>query len=190
MRTRVALALVVLFTALVPVWVSASHVDVVDADDTRGPLDIRRVDVRGETRPTWKVTTWSRWTVQKIWDRGYVLVYLDTFGTTRYDYYALVRSNGYRMNGVLFRDRLGKPDRRISRLRTWRANRRSVSVRVPLTKVRIGERRRHYSWYVQTLMTSKRCRRVCFDRAPDAVGVIEPLPDATPTPTPTSTPTP
>lgn len=56
--------------------------------------------------------------------------------------------------------------------------------------MRIGERRLVYNWYVQTMFTGERCRRVCFDLVPDQGVVAEPLPVVTPTTTPTTSPTP
>ncbi len=173
MRSRLIAAALALAVA-VPVLASARHLSVRDPNDTRGPLDVRRVEVVGLNRPRFQVFTFRRWTTGDIYDRGFVLVYFDTFGGERFDYYALVRSVGDEMKGTLFRDRARKSDVRVSWLRTFRTTKDSVSVRVPLRKMRFGRTRVHFVWSVQTLMSSGRCRRVCFDRVPDRGGILEP----------------
>ncbi len=113
-----------------------------------------------------------------MFGRGYVLVYLDTFGDKRSDYFALVWSNGRRMTGRLVRDR-AKPrrDRVVGRLPVWRRNRRSVTVRVRLDRLRSGKNRVAYRWYVRSLRIRARCpRSVCIDRAPNEGAVEQPLP--------------
>jgi hypothetical protein len=157
-----------------------------DPNDTTGPLDVRRVVVKtAGAKPVWRIETGPRWTVRSLRDRGYVLVFLDTFGTQRPDYYALIRSDGRRLRGSLLRDRVGKRDRHVSWLDVWRKDRSSVSLRVPLRKSRVGKRRDAYSWSVQTLMTTPRCRRICFDGVPNRGTVEEPLRPA-PAPSPSS----
>lgn len=183
----------VLVAASASWFAGAGHLPVMDPQDTGGKLDIRRADVFGQERPRWKVATYGWWRPKGIWDRGFILVKLDTFGDERFDYYALVRSVGNRMRGDLYRDRRRKKDRRIARLNVWRKNRRSVSLRIPLQKLNIGPNRVHYSWAVQTLFTAKNCPRTCFDFTPDSGAVVEPLPgidEPTPTPEPTPEPTP
>ena len=177
------LAMVVSFGA------SASHSDIVDPDDTRGWLDVRRVTTDGGNRAQWKVVTWGSWQASQIWDAGYVTINLDTFGTPTPDYYILVGSVGTHLFGELWRDRVTKRDFRVSGVRVWRDARNSLSARIPLAKMTIGDRRVAYTWYVETLFTSDSCRRVCFDHVPDQGVVTEPLPVVTPTVTPTPAPT-
>lgn len=153
----------------------AQHLDVSDRRDTRDALDISDVQVDRVSNPRFWVKTWGRWTVKDIFDRGYVLVFFDTFGSSRFDYYALVRSRGNRLEASLWRDFRRSNDRQRARLLVRRRNRRSVNVIVPLRKMYVG-RRVHYGWRVQTLMTSRTCRRVCFDLAPDEGAVMEPVP--------------
>ncbi len=165
---------IALLSLLVTVPATATHLDVVDLDDTSGPLDVSRVITRGETwRPIWRISTYNRWTARRIWDTGYLLVWLDTFGTDRYDYYVLVRSTGSRLQALLFRDRINRPDRLVSTLTRWRPDDRTVSVLVPLSKVSLPETRTYYRWAVQTLYTGDICRRVCMDFAPDMGAVRE-----------------
>lgn len=200
-----SLALVTLALAgllLVPLLAAADHLPITDPNDVPGPLDIRSATVRGGDRLLFVVRTYSGWTAKQIWDRGFVLVYLDTFGDARADYYALVRSTGRRLEGRLFKDRRSRPDLSIARLAVFKGGEAAVSIEVPLRKVRIAEGRLAYSWYVESLMTNARCRRVCLDRAPDQGVIVEPLnpaptpsvpspsPSASPTPTPSESPSP
>ena len=193
MAARVALAVCVVAAAVVPFVASADHGDLVDRNDTRGPFDVRRVDVGGGRLPRYDVVTFPRWDVAQVWDRSYALVYFDTFGGDAPDYYVLVRSDGYRMRASLYRDKLRKKDRILAEVKAWKPGRRSFAVRVPLRKMRFPEQRLVYHWWVVTLHTGKSCRKVCFDRAPDTGKVTEPAPGAgqSPTPTPSITiPTP
>jgi hypothetical protein len=110
-------------------------------------------------------------------DRGYVLVYIDSFGDERADYYVVVRAATGRLHALLFRDRPGpRRDRSIGYVNVWRATRRSLAFRVRLTKIYVGSRRRVLRWYVQTVFTSGTCRRVCFDRVPNSGMVEDDLP--------------
>ena len=171
-----------LFSAL------ASHVFVDDLNDTPGPLDVRSVELLGDKKPRWKVITWPRWTTAQVWDSGYATIMLDTFSGERSDYYILVGSNGRGLYAELFRDRRTKRDLKIADIqRVGRSDRESFYVRIPLWRVKIGPSRVFYRWRVQTMYTGYRCRLVCFDLAPDAGAVVEPLPLVTPTPTPTIT---
>lgn len=166
---------------------SASHLEVADPNDTRGPLDVRMVRTGGERSPRWKIVTFSSWSRADIFDTGYVTVWLDVRGGTRSDYFILVGSMGNHLYAELWRDRAGKPDFKVANVKIWRRDRSSVSVKVPLRKMTIGERRTTYGWSVETIFTGERCRRVCFDNVPDEGAVTEPLP--VPSPTPTVSPT-
>ena len=182
---------------MVPMLASANHQAVRDHNDTKGVLDVRRVNVKGtRARPKWQVVTFSGWSAASIWDQGYGLVYLDTFGGGRFDYYALVESDGYSLNASLWRDRRKKSDRRTSKLHVARAGRRSFTVKIPLRKLKLPDARLTYRWYVETIMSNDVCAHPCFDRAPDSGAVAEPIPGrqppSTPPPTiiPSLTPTP
>ena len=188
--TLALLAAAVGAAVALPLLAVASHVDVRDGDDTRGLLDVRRVEVSGNERPTWNVITFSGWTVSEMFDAGYFLVRLDTFGDARYDYYALVRSDGFGMRGTLVRDRKSKPDFNVGSLDAWHPTRAGVKVRVSLRKMRLGDQRVTYGWRVQTLFSSDRCPRVCIDNIPDDRAVRETIPGRGPVVTPTVTVTP
>lgn len=140
-----------------------------DGDDAHGFLDVKHVDSFLETKqPVWKVVTISRWSTRKMWDRGFVVVYLDTFGAEPADYYALIRSVGARLRGTLFRNA-----HKVARVEVWRKSRRSVSIRIPLDQLTLGEGRKFFRWRVVTL--TDRCRRTCFDRIPDDGALVQPL---------------
>ncbi len=193
-RWNVLAAAVVGAAVALPLLALANHVDVRDGNDTKGLLDIRRVEVTGSERPRWEIVTFSDWSVRRIFDRGYFLIRLDTFGDERYDYYALVRSNGFRMKGTLVRDRRSKPDVNVARIEAVHPTRTSVKARIPLAKTKIGRNRLTYRWQVQTLFSSDNCPRVCIDDAPNdrgvkeaLPGVVQPTPTASPTPTATAT---
>jgi hypothetical protein len=172
-----------------------------DPNDTRGPLDVRRIERIGSEKPRWTIVTFGDWRVARMFDRGYFLVYLDTFGSRRFDYYALVRSKGSGLSGTLWRDRTNRDDVRIGFVESFRRNDRSVAVRVPLRRLHIPPDRFFYFWQVRTLYTGPHCTQVCIDIAPNGRGVFEvipggpspspttPLPTITPSPTFTPSPT-
>jgi hypothetical protein len=185
---RLVLALCALVAAAaVPFIASAEHTGVTDRNDTKGPFDVRRVKVAGARKPRYDVVTFPRWTTAQTWDRSYGLVYFDTFGGDAPDYYVLVRSDGYRMRGRLYRDKARKKDRPLAFVKAWRPGKRSFAVRAPLGKMKFPEERLVYHWWVLTLHTGPSCKKVCFDRAPDDGKGTEPAPGAgqqSPTPTP------
>ena len=174
----------------------ANHVAPRDANDTRGPLDVRRVEMDGTDFPRWRVVTFGGWTAAEMWDLGYISVALDTFDSSRTDYYILVGSNGKEMYAHLWRDRATRPDIKLGRVNgVWRVNRSSLSVRIPLDRLKIGRERTFYRWRVETIYAGEGCARVCFDFVPDDGKVVEPLvvaptPTVTPTPAPTVTESP
>jgi hypothetical protein len=182
MKARLVVAIVIV-SMLVPVLVLARHIDPRDPNDTRGPLDVKRIDVVRRRTPRFEIITWRGWTARQIWDHGFGLIRLDTFGSSRFDYYVLVRSTGTRLKGDLFRDRARGPDRRLFAVTTWKASRRSFRVRIPLGRLRMPRSRAEYRWEVQTLFVGSRCRRTCFDFVPDQGSVRERNPFATTTTT-------
>jgi hypothetical protein len=177
---RMTAGAAVLAVSLLTSAASASHVDVDDGNDTRSRLDVRRVAHSGSDFPKWKISTYNSWTRQQIWDQGYLTVFLDTFGTRRHDYYALVRGGKTGLRATLFRDRKDKPDYKVTELNLSRSSLKSVKVTVPLKKLEVGSSRATYNWYAQTIFSGKSCPKVCFDWAPDVGkdggGIAEPLP--------------
>lgn len=195
MKRRSVVALVVVALAALavalPLLASARREGLRDTNDVRGPLDVKKVGfISHRSHPKWRVTTFSRWTAASIWDTGYGLVFLDTFGNGRFDYYALVRSDGYALDGTLWRDRKKKSDRRVAKLHVARADHRSFTVTIPLRKLAIPKARLTYRWYVETIASGGPCPRTCIDRAPDKGAVTEPIPGrkAATTPPPTIIP--
>jgi hypothetical protein len=186
MKARLVVAIVIV-SMLVPVLVLARHIDPRDPNDTRGPLDVKRIDVVRRRTPRFEIITWRGWTARQIWDHGFGLIRLDTFGSSRFDYYVLVRSTGTRLKGDLFRDRARGPDRRLFAVTTWKASRRSFRVRIPLGRLRMPRSRAEYRWEVQTLFVGSRCRRTCFDFVPNQGAVREGNPFATTTTIPPTT---
>ena len=199
-RTRVATAVAVLAAGAVvlPIWALGDSTSVEDARDTKGLLDVKKVKVEGRVKiPRWTFVTFKPWTKQRIYDRGYATVFIDTFGDPRSDYYALVRSTGTNVAGVLMRDRKNKPDFEMGSLKAWKPGGAKVTVRVPLRRLKVPASRSFYSWWGETLMTGEQCPRVCIDRIPDEgtvrmfiVDPPEPTPTPTISPTPTLSPTP
>jgi hypothetical protein len=169
----------------------AGPVPVEDPNDVAGQLDVRAVSFDPEADPPrWDVVTSSSWASAEMWDRGFVLVYLDTTGNTRPDYYALIRSVGDDLEGSLWRDPRTGADRRLRTLDVSRGSDLHVTVRIPIERLRIGSSRTFYGWSIVTLYTGGACRATCIDRVPDDGAIRQPLGTPTPTPTPTSTPTP
>ena len=192
MKARLALVLVVLVTAasLFTMFAQASHQDITDGNDVKGKLDIRSVDTFGKTQnPAWEFKVSSRSTAVQLRDRGFFLVYLDTFNDSASDYYLLVSSNGSKLAGKLWRDRTGAPDRKLGKVPVWRSDKSSVTVRVPLGELNLGGKERlTYRWWVKTLFTGTNCHRVCIDRAPNQGAVTESNGKVSPSPTDTEDP--
>ena len=44
--------------------------------------------------PTWTIVTFGEWSTAGMWDRGYLMVLLDTQSGVGAEYYLLVRSGG------------------------------------------------------------------------------------------------
>ena len=170
----------------------ATHTPVGDPDDTRGPLDIRRVRlVHDDGPPEWTVATFKRWRAPTIWDQGHVFLFLDTYGSMDPDHFVHVRSDGRTLRGVLWRiaPSEGRRDRALRSVAVWRTSNRTVSVRVPLRFLKIGEHRTVYRWWVFTSFVGERCRATCIDRAPNTGSIEQWLPGHSPSPTASPSPT-
>ena len=158
-----------------------------DPNDTAGPLDVHEVRFRDPAGapPAWTVITFRDWSVRQLWDRGYVLLFLDTLGSPRGDYYVLVRADRTDLEASLWRDRSGANDRRLFKIEVRKRGGSGVEVAVPLRRLSIGTHRTVYRWSVSTLFTGGTCHRTCVDPAPDDSMVEQPLPTASPTTSPT-----
>ena len=164
---------------------SAIHADVRDENDVDGRLDIRRVEMRQGPPRKWLIKTYRSFRADRIFDKGYLLVYLDTFGSRRPDYYVLLRPTRERIRGNLWRDaKGGNNDFMISATRVRRPNRRTISTTVPFRKMRTPDHRLNYHWHVRTIYSSPGCRRICIDRAPENRAVTEPYLQPPPVGTP------
>jgi hypothetical protein len=186
MRPRIALPVaaalaLVLAAVLSPAAAQVPRVEVQDARDARWPLDLREVDASFERNSLrFTLVTWGRWRARAIHDRSFLVVDLDPRSTARYR--VVLRSNGRRIIGALYRKRGGR-DRPVRRLRVWRRDRSSVSVRVPAAAIRLPSPGT-YAWRAQSLVSGRRCPRVCFDLAPDTGDAIGQIPPPTPAPNP------
>jgi len=181
-RRAAALTVLAVVAGLALPVLAAFVVAVDDPADTRGLLDVHQVrfDDASDGLPAWTVITFDEWTVRQIWDRGNVLLHLDTFGRADPDYYVLVRSDRNTLVATLWRDR--ETDRKLFKVPVSKRGSRGVEVEVPLRKLTIGTGRTFYRWYVTTLFISGHCRQTCIDEAPDATMIEQPLPSASPSP--------
>jgi hypothetical protein len=168
----------------------AHHTDLVDPNDTRGKLDVREVRFSHPGPPLWRVLTFPEWRTVDIWDRGYIMIMLDTEAGTPAEYYLLVRSTGASLAGSLWRARNFGSDTFLGSVPVKRLSPRSISAQVGLFRLTFGEHRMFYRWWVETLFTGDRCRRTCHDRAPNQAGVVQWRPGMSPTPSPSLSPTP
>jgi len=169
----------------------AHHSDSSDPNDTRGKLDVREVRfAHSPGPPAWTVLTYPNWTTGDIWDRGYILVMLDTEAGTPAEHYLLVRSTGASLVGSLWRARNVGPDTFLGSVPVKRLSPRSASAQVGLFRLTFGEKRTFYRWWIETLFTSDTCRRTCHDRAPDKGGIVQWRPGMSPTPSPSPSPSP
>ena len=166
----------------------AHHTDQVDPDDTEGKLDLAQVAFDHEGAPSWRMATFSSWTVRSIWDLGTFIVQLDTKGDAAADFVAVVRSDGRLLVAALYRLRRDGREIELSVLRTDKGGSKAVALTIPLREISIGPNRTSYSWSVLSSFMGGNCTRTCLDAVPD-VGMIEqPLPGVTPSPTPSPTP--
>jgi hypothetical protein len=177
--------------AMMAVVAGAHHTDLLDPDDTRGKLDVKQVRfAHSPGPPLWTVVTFPEWRTVEIWDRGYILVLLDTQAGPSAEYYLLVRSTGSSLVGSLWRARNFGPDTHLGSVPVKRPSSRSASVQVGLFRLTFGEKRSFYRWWIETLFTGNTCRRTCRDRAPDHDGVRQWRPGMSPTPSPSPSPSP
>lgn len=165
----------------------AQNTDQADPNDTEGRLDLEAVRFDASGAPTWRLVTFSAWTVRAIWDRGYLMVQLDTKGDAAVDFVAVVRSNGRRLVATLFRLRRSGGQAEIASLRTEKSGSSAAWVSVPLREVSMGPNRTSYFWSALSSFTGGNCSRTCLDAVPDEGMIEQPLPGVTPTPSPSPT---
>lgn len=173
MKKVLAAALVVVSLAALSQPASAVHQAVRDPQDTSGKLDLRRVEMKPGLPRRWVLKTHEAFRANRIFDKGYLLVYFDTFGTERADYYVLLQPTRKKLKGFLWKDKKpGNDDRRLGPTRVRRANKRSITTSAPFSKMRTPGLT--YRWHVRTIYTGRNCKRVCIDKAPDNRWVTEP----------------
>jgi hypothetical protein len=197
-RLAAPIALVILVASLGPmnaVTAVAQSQNVHDPKDSHGLFDIARIEVRGKRyRPRFEIFTYTKWTNRRAEDKGFMIVELDTFGDGHFNYYVLVRSVGSRLEASVFRQRKNKPDFVALTIDAWRGSGKSIAFRVPLRRLKVGDKRTYYRWFAKSLFTNVNCQSVCIDRAPDDGFVrqilIPEIPEPTPTPVVTPSPPP
>ena len=189
LRAGVPFAAAAVTVALMAVTAGAHHTGFPDPNDTRGKLDVRRVRF-GHTPgpPRWTIVMFAEWGTRQIWDRGYIMVMLDTAAGAGAEHYLLVRSRGPSLAGSLWRARRFGADSYLGSLRVKRLSRLSATVEVGLYRLSFGEKRSFYRWWVQTLYTSNACPRTCQDRAPNGQPVRQWRPGMSPRPSPSPSP--
>ena len=189
----VALAAVALSLALALPAIGANHTNTTDGNDTDGMFDLEAIALDHYPGPLeWTFRTFAGWSVDEMWDRGYLVVELDTRGDTSIDARIVVRSDGRALVATLFSVRADGNQREVATLRAMKDSRRAAGVEVALRRLAVGRSREAFHWYALSLFSGASCRRVCFDRVPDEGRLEQPLPGVTPnpSPTPTATPTP
>jgi len=161
----VAITVVVVVALALPA--GADHTDQVDPNDTEGRLDLEAAQFDHLGAPTWRLVTFSAWTFRAIWDRGYLMVQLDTKGDAAVDFVAVVRSDGRRLVATLFRLRRSGGQAEVVSLRTDKSGSNAAWVTVPLRKVSIGPNRTSYFWSALSSFAGGGCSRTCLDAVPD-----------------------
>jgi hypothetical protein len=191
MKRAAAVLVAILLVASVGTPARAIRTSLSDANDVRGLLDVRSVVFRFQPGPyAWAIGTFGSWSVANMWDRGSLVVELDTVGSAQIDYVVAVRSDGRTMVGDLFRRRFGGQEQHLLRLSAWHSGSRGASVEVPRGAVRIGANRTSFFWSVTSLFTGRRCVASCIDRAPNGGAMVEQKIGTPPSPSPTISPSP
>jgi hypothetical protein len=187
LRAAAPFAATLITVALMAVVAGAHDTDFLDPNDARGKLDVRQVRLaHAPGPPTWTIVTFAEWSSAEMWDRGYLLVLLDTQGGGGAEYYLLVRSAGAALQGSLWRAHAYGPDSYVGSVPARRPSRHAASIQVGLSRLTFGASRSFYRWWVETVYTSDLCPRTCHDRAPNQEPVKQWRPGMSPTPSPTS----
>jgi hypothetical protein len=188
-RTIAPFGAAVVTVALVAAIAGAHHSDITDPNDTAGKLDIHEVRLAHQPGPPrWALVTFGEWRTKEIWDRGYLIVMLDTRRGAAAEHYLLVRSTGTELVGSLWRIRSVGPDSYLGQVPVKRWSRRNATVQVGLSRLTFGDSRTFYRWWAETLFTGDRCRRTCLDRAPDVDSVLQWRPGMSPSPSESPSP--
>jgi hypothetical protein len=145
-----------------------------DPNDAGGILDVKRVRIDAGDRWSWRVVTRGKWSLRRMWDDGYVIIWLDTRNNRNPDFYLLGRSAGGRMRGTLFRDRTGR-DVRIGGVKVTHPGRRVARFLFDLDRIAVDSDRDYIRWSAQTILVNAACSRSCFDRVTNEGAVPMPL---------------
>jgi RTX calcium-binding nonapeptide repeat (4 copies) len=143
--------------------VSCFPEDPPDPNDAGGILDVKRVEVGAGNRWVWNVTTRGRWSLRRLWDDGYLIIYLDTRDNQKPDFYLLGRSTGGRMRGTLFRDGPGR-DARIGGVKVGHPDKRTARFLFDLGRIDVEPGRDYIRWSAQSILVNAVCSKSCFDR--------------------------
>lgn len=184
-RAAAPFAAALVTIVLMTVAAGAHDTDFQDPGDVRGKLDVKQVRL-AHGPPTWTIVTFGEWTTRRMWDRGYMMILLDTQSGVSPEFYLLVRSTGTALQGSLWRARSYGPDSYLGSVPTRRPSLRSASVQVSLKRLTFGANRSFYRWWVLTVYTNHACPRTCHDRAPNGGTVLQWRPGMSPTPSPPS----
>ena len=152
----------------------AEHVRVRDRDDVDGRLDLRAVEMRNGQPRRWILKTHKAFSANRIFDRGYLFVYFDTYGKKRFDYYVLLRPERTKIVGALFKDRRVENDKKLASTKVRKSGKRAIVTTVPFRYMRHPDTAIRYRWHARTIYTGRKCHRVCIDRAPNARSIEEP----------------
>jgi hypothetical protein len=170
---------------LVAAIAGAHDTDFDDPNDTAGKLDVSQVRLGHEGPAFWTIVTFARWSINELWDAGYLMVLLDTSNSADPEYYVLIRSDGNALLGSLWRIQSTGPDSYLGTAPVTRQSGRSASVRLRLRRLTFGPHRDYYRWWVITTYTADVCVRTCVDRAPNGDRMrVQWLPTPSPSPSP------
>lgn len=191
---RLWVAVAVVAAAAVAVVVpalGATHTDTSDPNDTDGVFDLAEVALDHYPGPLrWTFRTFGGWSVREVWDRGYLVIALDTRGDDGIDERIVVRSDGEALVATLGTVRSDGEDHVRATLSASKDSRRRASVEVSVRRLLIGRGREAFTWYAYSLFTGSSCQRTCIDLVPDDGRLEQLLPGVSPSPTPTPTPSP
>ncbi len=153
---------------------SATHTDMDDPNDAAGLMDLQHVAFLHDSGPyRWIFKTYPEWTTRQIWDRGNVIVQLDTIGDEAIDFLIVLRSDGRSIVADLFRKRANGTEFRVRSLDAARAGHRGATVEVRRKHLKLGAHRTSFFWRVITTYVSPKCASTCLDLAPDDGTMVE-----------------
>jgi hypothetical protein len=191
LRVIVPFVVAIATVAAIAAGAGAHDTDFGDPNDTSGKLDVSQVRLGHEGPAFWTIVTFARWSVNELWDAGYLMVLVDTANNPDPEYYVLIRSDGNALLGSLWRIQPTGPDSYLGTAPVKRQSGRSASVQLRLRRLMFGPHRDYYRWWVITTYTADTCVRTCVDRAPNGTDMRQQwLPGRSPTPSPSPSPSP